>query len=75
MLAPQASAPEQGGSSNALPDDWFGRPLPQAVERLERLLLQRALDEAHGNRTEAARRLGIHRQLLYRKLGQYGLDA
>ena len=32
-----------------------------------------ALAQAQGNRAEAARRLGIHRQLLYRKLAQYGL--
>jgi two-component system NtrC family response regulator len=77
VLAPQASAPapEVGSADGALPDDWYGQPLPQAVERLERLLLERALDQAHGNRAEAARRLGIHRQLLYRKLSQYGLDG
>jgi DNA-binding protein Fis len=29
--------------------------------------------QGQGNRTVAARRLGIHRQLLYRKLAQYGI--
>jgi two-component system NtrC family response regulator len=48
-------------------------PLPAAMKRLERHLIQHALHAAHGNRTEAARRLGIHRQLLYAKLKEYGL--
>jgi two-component system NtrC family response regulator len=32
------------------------------------------LAQTQGNRAEAARRLGIHRQLLYKKMAQYGLD-
>ncbi|WP_254460330.1 sigma-54-dependent transcriptional regulator [Xanthomonas sacchari] len=47
--------------------------LPQAIAQLERQMIQAALSQAHGNRAEAARRLGIHRQLLYRKLDEYGL--
>ncbi|WP_422099722.1 sigma-54-dependent transcriptional regulator [Variovorax sp.] len=58
----------------ALPADWLEAELPVAVERLERLLIAHALAQAQGNRAEAARRLGIHRQLLYRKLTQYGLE-
>ncbi len=45
-----------------------------AISRLEKALLQRALQAAGGNRTEAARRLGINRQLLYCKLKEHGLD-
>ncbi|NVM92029.1 two-component system NtrC family response regulator [Variovorax sp. SG517] len=60
--------------AQALPADWFQEDLPGAVERLERLLIENALAQAQGNRTEAARRLGIHRQLLYRKLTQYGIE-
>ena len=45
-----------------------------AISRLEKALLQRALQAAGGNRTEAARRLGINRQLLYSKLEEHGLD-
>lgn len=46
-----------------------------AIARLEKLLLQRALVRSGGNRAEAARRLGIHRQFLYAKLKEHGLDA
>ncbi|WP_045760992.1 sigma-54-dependent transcriptional regulator [Xanthomonas albilineans] len=48
--------------------------LPQAIAQLERRMIQAALAHTHGNRAEAARRLGIHRQLLYRKLDEYGLQ-
>jgi DNA-binding NtrC family response regulator len=47
--------------------------LSSAVERLERRLIAEALTESKGNRAEAARRLGIHRQLLHAKAEKYGL--
>jgi DNA-binding NtrC family response regulator len=47
--------------------------LPSALERLERRLIADALAETKGNRAEAARRLGIHRQLLHAKAEKYGL--
>jgi DNA-binding NtrC family response regulator len=62
-------------STPALPEDWLTQPLPLAIERLERRMLEHALVQAQGNRAEAACRLGIHRQLLYRKLAQYGIDG
>jgi DNA-binding NtrC family response regulator len=43
------------------------------MKRLERNLIQKALVEADGNRTQAARRLGISRRLLYDKMKQLGL--
>ncbi len=61
------------GASGTLPA-WLGEDLPQAVARLEQAMIQRALDQARGNRAEAARLLGIHRQLLYRKLAAYGME-
>lgn len=64
--------PTQGAQT--LPTDWLEGDLPSTVERLERLLIENALAQAQGNRAEAARRLGIHRQLLYRKLTQYGIE-
>ncbi len=47
--------------------------LPGAVARLEASMIRQALLESHDNRVEAARRLGIHRQLLYTKMRRYGL--
>ena len=47
--------------------------LPAAVAALERQMIARALAACSGNRTEAARRLNINRQLLYTKMQRYGL--
>ncbi len=49
--------------------------LPEAVAELERAMIRRALAEGRGSRAEAARKLGINRQLLYDKMRRYGLGA
>jgi two-component system response regulator AtoC len=49
-------------------------PLEQATRNLERLLITRALERAQGNKAEAARLLGIHRQYLYTKLKELAID-
>ncbi len=46
-------------------------PFHEAISRLEQKLLENALHLARENKSEAARRLGIHRRLLYEKLQQY----
>jgi two-component system response regulator AtoC len=43
------------------------------VRHAEREALKRALDRAKGNRTVAARILGINRRTLYNKIVEYGL--
>lgn len=48
--------------------------LPTALAQLEEVMIRSALSETGGNRAEAARRLGIRRQLLYTKLRQYGVE-
>jgi len=68
------TAGTEAPSGGALPADWLALDLPGATERLERALIANALRQARGNRAEAARQLGIHRQLLYRKLAQYGIE-
>jgi transcriptional regulator of acetoin/glycerol metabolism len=50
-----------------------GRRL-RGIERSERTAIGQALIEAHGNKSRAARRLGIGRATLYRKIRAYGLD-
>jgi DNA-binding NtrC family response regulator len=54
---------------------WPDEDLPSATARLEEMLIRRALARSAGNRAEAARMLGIHRQLLYTKMKRYGLEA
>ncbi|MBI2295727.1 MAG: sigma-54-dependent Fis family transcriptional regulator [Betaproteobacteria bacterium] len=48
--------------------------LPAALAQLEEAMIRKALADSGGNRAEAARRLGIHRQLLYAKLRHYGIE-
>jgi DNA-binding NtrC family response regulator len=51
----------------------MGMPFHDAVANWERYLIEQALKAAHGNKSDAARRLGIHRRLLYEKLTQFGM--
>jgi transcriptional regulator with GAF, ATPase, and Fis domain len=46
-------------------------PFHDAVARWEHHLIQQALTASHGNKSDAARKLGIHRRLLYEKLAQF----
>ncbi len=55
--------------------DWLAGDLPGALARLEAEMIRRALVAADGNRAEAARRLGIHRQLLHAKIARHGLEV
>ena len=55
--------------------DWLAGDLPTAVARLEAEMIRRALAAVGGIRAEAARRLGIHRQLLHEKIKRHGLEA
>lgn len=50
-------------------------PFRAQVERFERALLSRALKEAAGNQSEAARRLGLSRATFLDKLKRYALPS
>lgn len=68
----QQHGAEPSGVPGVLLDDEL--TLNEAKERLERLLIRRALDRTGGNRTRAAGLLGIsHRALLY-KLKEYDIS-
>ena len=65
---PAASAPESEMRIS------LDQPLPDAVERLERLMVQAALDRAKGRVEEAAKILGISRKGLFLKRRRWGLN-
>jgi len=48
--------------------------LPSSLEEAEKLVILKTLDEVDGNKSEAARRLGITRKTLQSKLSKYGKD-
>jgi DNA-binding NtrC family response regulator len=69
LLDTVATAPD------AIPANWTELPLAEAVSRLERALIARALALTDGNRAEAARRLGINRQMLYSRMTSLGMSG
>ena len=50
-------------------------PLQERVDAFERRLLEEALDRSRGNRSQAARRLGINRTTLLAKMKKHGIVA
>ena len=49
--------------------------LQEAIELLERNMIQRSLELSGGKQTEASKRLGIHRNTLQRKMVEYELGT
>lgn len=50
-------------------------PLHESIAEWEKYRISQALEQSDGNKAEAARRLGIHRRLLYEKMEKLGLEA
>jgi len=59
-------------SKQVLANDSF--VLQDAVNEVEKESITRALKAADHNKTKAARLLGIHRTLLYKKMKKHGLS-
>jgi len=56
-------------------DDWLPTPTgTRSLRELEERTIRRVLHEEEGNRSSAARVLGINRTTLYNKLRQYGIE-
>jgi len=49
------------------------RPMDEATELLERYLIRKAIGACGGRKSTAARRLGLSRQGLYKKIRRYGM--
>lgn len=49
--------------------------LEEAVEILEKGVIERVLRRTEGNQSEAAKVLGIHRNTLLRKMVEYGIGG
>ena len=50
------------------------QPVSCDLERNEKMLITKALNECNGNRTRAAEKLGISRRTLLRKLKTYSME-
>jgi two-component system NtrC family response regulator len=67
------------GDSDASNSDGDGLellslPFHKALAELERRLIEKALGEAGGNKTDAANRLQINRRLLYNKIEEHKIN-
>jgi len=72
---PEAPAATGAPLSAAAAPAWSSAPAPGHVvplDEMERQAIFRALDETRGNKTQAARVLGIGLRTLHRKLKEYG---
>ena len=82
-IAPSLLSPEIQASRRSLrvrPGDEpeirirLDQPLNEAIEAIERVMVVRALDRAHGNFENAARLLGISRKGLFLKRRRWGMQ-
>jgi len=72
-LPPSVRAQPRGREPQATPLERL--PLKEAVAVLERRMIADALERTSGNRSEAARQLGIARAQLYLKMEEYGVGG
>jgi transcriptional regulator with GAF, ATPase, and Fis domain len=65
--------------TSSRPDEsaWFrtDQSLNEATREFQVEFIRRQIQRARGNMTEAARRLGLHRSNLYRKMNQLGMET
>jgi len=67
---------EHNGESESRPleIDLLSLPFHKAIGELERRLIEKAIKEAGGNKTDAANRLQINRRLLYNKMEEHKIE-
>ena len=81
LLAERARAPEDSGTASLMPGDGIGVTLYRADGNLRPLsdieadVIRLAIGHYRGRMSEVARRLGIGRSTLYRKLADLGIDT
>jgi transcriptional regulator with AAA-type ATPase domain len=76
LIRAEHLSPEvRGAAIRPVDEDDLGllRPLSEAAVLLERHLIRKAVEACAGRKSAAARRLGLSRQGLYRKIRRYGL--
>ena len=78
VLMPEHFASTMNGNAGhdrkQVETDLFSLPFHKAVSELERRLIEKALKEAEGNKSEAANRLQINRRLLHKKMGEHKIS-
>jgi DNA-binding NtrC family response regulator len=62
------------GDSHQLELDLLALPFHKSIAELEKRLIQKALRDSEGNKSEASDRLQINRRLLYNKMEEHKID-
>jgi two-component system response regulator AtoC len=68
---PLGAVEVHASSANGNKPDFLSLPFHRALAELERLLIEKALRDSGGNKTDAANRLQINRRLLYNKMQEH----
>ncbi len=71
-LPPELQAPDSEGDEQPVAGD---NPGLKTLKQMERLMIEDALKRNGGNKTAAARQLGIGKRTLYRRLKEYGIHG
>lgn len=61
-------------SAHELEMDLLSLPFHKSIAELEKRLIQKAMKESGGNKSEAANKLQINRRLLYNKIEEYKIE-
>ena len=70
---PELMAPPEGEAAEKPPETPRPADTPLSLDEVERTTILQTLEASGGNKSEAARRLGITRKTLHKKLKQYGV--
>jgi len=71
---PARASTTRNGDSRQLEVDLLALPFHKSIAELEKRLIIKALQEASGNKSEAANRLQINRRLLYNKMEEHKIE-
>jgi DNA-binding NtrC family response regulator len=72
---PARTAHNGESHSRRLEIDLLSLPFHKAIGELEKRLIEKAIKEASGNKSEAANRLQINRRLLYNKIEEHKIEG
>ncbi len=74
-ICPRAAGGGGAGPPAAPQTGSEGEPSSQTLEDVEKIHIHRVMLECAGNKTEAAKRLGLSLRSLYRRLDKLGITA
>ena len=71
---PAKTSGDGAGDSKQLELDLLSLPFHKSIAELEKRLIEKAIRESGGNKSDAANRLQINRRLLYNKIEEYKIE-